>query len=131
MSKLLSGFHHVAIKASNFDASVRFYTALGMKEKISWGEGEKRAIMLDAGAGDYIEIFAGGNADQPQAGWFHIALRTDDVDAITAVALKAGATIFVEPKDVTLQSKPPTPVRLAFVKGPDGETIEFFQNELT
>lgn len=32
----ITGFHHTAIRTPQFDASVRFYTAvLGMKEKIS------------------------------------------------------------------------------------------------
>ncbi|HMB95139.1 MAG TPA: hypothetical protein VKK61_03790, partial [Tepidisphaeraceae bacterium] len=64
MSKLISGFHHAAIKARDFDASVGFYIALGMKEKIRWGDGASRGIMLDSGDGNYIEIFAGGNSDE-------------------------------------------------------------------
>ncbi|MXX14727.1 MAG: VOC family protein, partial [Gemmatimonadetes bacterium] len=34
------GFHHVAIRAHDFEASVKFYTeAMGFQKKISWGEG--------------------------------------------------------------------------------------------
>jgi len=32
---------------------------------------------------------------------------------------------------VTLAADPPIPARIAFCKGPDGELIEFFQNEAT
>ncbi|MFY8216309.1 MAG: VOC family protein, partial [Chthoniobacterales bacterium] len=33
----IQGFHHTAIRSSDFDTSVRFYTdVLGFKEKISW-----------------------------------------------------------------------------------------------
>lgn len=130
---VVSGFHHVAIKARDFDASVRFYTeALGFREKIRWGEGDKRAVMLDAGDGNYLEVFAGGKAPLPEGVILHFALRTHDPDAAIERARSAGARVTVEPKDVNIQSTPfPVPVRLAFCKGPDGEIIEFFKNELT
>ena len=44
-------------------------------------------------------------------------------------ALKAGAASHIEPKDVTIQSNPPLDVRIAFVKGPSGEIIEFFHEK--
>ena len=130
-NKIVYGFHHVAIRAYDFDASVRFYLALGMTEKIRWGEGDSRGIMLDTGDGNYIEIFAGGVENQAEGAWFHIALRTDDVDAAIEQAKSAGAVVTVEPKDIVIKAKMPVPVRLAFCKGPDGELIEFFQNSLT
>ena len=128
------GFHHVAIRARDFDATVRFYTeALGFREKIAWGEGQKRAIMLDAGDGNYMEVFAGGSdGPKPEGAILHFALRTDDCDAALARARAAGAQVTMEPKSVDIPSTPTmTPVRIAFCKGPDGEIIEFFQNELT
>lgn len=134
---ITSGFHHVAIRARDFDSSVRFYTqALGFTSKITWGESPKRAIMLDAGAGDYLEIFERPNQGPAPAGEepiiLHFALRTDDTDAAIAKARAAGAEVTIEPKAITIPSSPqPTPVRLAFCKGPDGEVIEFFQNTLT
>jgi glyoxylase I family protein len=131
------GFHHVAIRASDFDASVRFYTeALGFFEKIRWGEGEKRAIMLDVGDGNYLEIFSGRKeslpAQSPEPPILHFAIRTTDTDSAIARARAAGAEVTIEPKNVNIPSTPQvTPVRLAFCKGPDGELIEFFQNETT
>jgi glyoxylase I family protein len=132
-----TGFHHIAIRARDFDASVRFYTeALGFVEKIRWGEGPKRAIMLDTGDGNYLEIFAGRTdsipATSPEPPLLHFALRTSDTNAAFARAIAAGAEVVKEPTNVTIQSTPhPTPVRLAFCKGPDNEIIEFFQNEVT
>lgn len=128
------GFHHVALRARDFEASVKFYTeGLGFKPKIAWGEGNGRAVMLDTGDGNYLEIFAGGSAEpKPEGVLLHFALRTKDCDAATKRALAAGAVPTMEPKDINIQSRPgPTPVRISFCKGPDGEVIEFFQNELT
>ena len=128
------GFHHVAVKVHDFDAALRFYKeALGFSEKVTWGEGDNRAAMLDTGDGSYLEVFAGGSAEPPAGGSLvHFAVRTDDVDGAIERVRQAGMRVTVEPKDVTIPSKPfPLPVRIAFCKGPGGEEIEFFKNELT
>ena len=128
------GFHHVAIRAQDFDASVRFYgETLGFREKITWGEGDKRAIMMDAGDGNYIEIFAGGTpGPKPEGAIIHFAIRTDDCDAALERARAAGVEVTMEPASIDIPSLPePMAVRIAFFKGPDGEVIELFQNEAT
>ena len=127
------GFHHVAIKTSDWAATINFYAdALGFTEKISWGEAPKRAAMLDTGDGNYLEIFEDpGYRPDPNGAIVHFALRTDDCDSALERARSAGVEVTVEPKDVEIASSPPTPVRLAFCKGPEGSVIEFFQNEVT
>jgi glyoxylase I family protein len=128
------GFHHVAVRVHDFDAALRFYTgALGFTERIAWGEGDTRAAMLDVGDGNYLELFAGGSPEpKPQGAVLHLALRTADCDAAIARARAAGAQVTLEPKDVNIPSSPhPVPARIAFCKGPAGEVIEFFQNDLT
>jgi len=122
------GFHHVAMRVADFDATIKFYKeALGFREVRAWGEGPKRAIMLDAGDGACLEIFAGGKLEPPSNGAVtHFALRCEDVDAVIARARAAGAKVTVEPKDVAIASNPPLPVRLAFFKGPGGEVVELF-----
>jgi glyoxylase I family protein len=124
------GFHHVAMKVRDFDASVKFYTELGFKETISWGEGNKQAMMLDTGDGNYLEIFAGGSAEPAtEGGYIHVAFRTDNCDQAIERAKKAGAEVTIEPKDVDIPSRPTLlKVRIAFCKGPSGEVIEFFQD---
>ena len=127
------GFHHLAMRVQDFDASLRFYVdGLGFRSKITWGEGDSRAAMLDTGDGNYLEIFAGGS-DAPAAEGpvIHFALRTADCDRAIAAARAAGAEVTIEPKNVQIPSDPPTAARIAFCKGPDGEVIEFFQNETT
>ena len=128
------GFHHIALRASDFEATLRFYQdGLGFVRTFGWGEGDGRAAMLDTGDGNYLEVFAGGKRaageEAPEGALLHFALRTSDVDGDYARALAAGARSQVEPKDVLIAGEYPVPVRLAFVVGLDGEVIEFFQND--
>jgi glyoxylase I family protein len=126
-------FTHAAVKVSDLDASVRFYEKLGFKVFASWGEGDGRAVLLDIGGGEYIELFAGGKkagaTDGSAAGhWQHIALTPDSIDDAYNTAIAAGAKSQIAPKDVPLASSPkPMTLRIAFVEGPDGEVIEFFK----
>jgi glyoxylase I family protein len=113
---------------------MRFYKdALGFTERHAWGEGERRAALLDSGDGNYLEVFAGGKDEPPSGGAIlHLAFRTADVDAAIERVRAAGAQVTAEPKDVTLGRGPEgVPARIAFCRGPGGEEIEFFQNELT
>lgn len=130
---MVSGFHHVALRAADFEASVRFYTrGLGLKQVLAWGEGDGRAVMLDAGDGNRIEVFAGGTAGpKPEGALLHLAFRTADCDRATEAARAAGAMVTDEPKTVTIASTPSAVVRIAFCKGPDGEVLEFFQSRDT
>ncbi|MEX2388361.1 MAG: VOC family protein, partial [Phycisphaeraceae bacterium] len=132
--------HHVAIRVRDFDRSLAFYTdVLGFTGKIAWGDAPGRAIMLNTGDGNYLEIFE--RPDQPappaeEGTILHFALRTNDTDAILERARAAGCPVTMEPKTVNIPNKlpavaTPVPVRIAFVKGPEGEVIEFFQNDLT
>jgi glyoxylase I family protein len=86
--------------------------------------------MLDTGDGSCLEVFAGGaDGPQPEGAVLHFALRTTDCDAALARARAAGAEVTMEPTRVDIPTRPrPTPVRIAFCKGPDGEVIEFFQS---
>ena len=55
------GYHHVAIRATDFDGTMRFYTeGFGFRPAVRWGEGDGRAVLLDTGDGNYLEVFAGG-----------------------------------------------------------------------
>ena len=124
------GIHHVAIKVKDFDKTCALYThVFGMTPTLSWGEGDNRAVMLDCGDGACIEVFAGGKGKLSEGAWMHIALKVTDVDGAYAAALKAGCVAHMEPKSIDIESKPCiVPVRIAFVKGFDGEIIEFFAN---
>ena len=41
----------------------------------------------------------------------------------------AGYEVFIEPKDIQIQSDPVFPARIAFCRGPLGEEIELFQEK--
>jgi len=124
-----AGSHHIALSSADFDKSIRFYTeGLGMKPIAFWGEGAGRAALLDIGDGSHLEIFAdGGPQAQQNEKFVHFAIRTTDPDAAFAAALAAGAREKMLPKTLDIPATPPLPVRIAFVFGPDGEVLEFFQ----
>lgn len=122
------GFHHVALKAVNFEESLKFFTeGLGMKFYTQWGEGDGRIAMLDLGDGGILELFAGG-AEGPNTNYIHFAMKVDDVDAAYATAIAAGAKPKSAPKVVPLQSAPvKLTLNCGFVYGPSGEELEFFR----
>lgn len=124
------GFHHIALKVKDFKKSYEFYTkGLGMTPLVAWGEGNGEIQMLDLGDGGILELFAGGSDDLSDNGkWLHFAMCVDDVDAVYASALAAGAKTHIQPKDVELNSRPyKMTIRIAFVIGFDNEQLEFFK----
>jgi len=124
------GFHHVALKAANFDGAYKFYTeGLGLKLYTAWGDGDSRAAMLDLGDGGILELFAGGTAEiEANARYIHFAVKVDDVDSAYEIALKAGAKPKSAPIVVPVASAPvKLTLNCAFVYGPCGEELEFFR----
>lgn len=129
----ISGFHHTAIRSAEFAASVAFYKqVLGLTEKITWGEPGTRAVMLDAGDGNYVEIFEReALTPSEDVAILHFAFRTDDCVAMIERVRAAGATVTMEPTEITIPSSiGPVPVKIAFFKGPSGEIVELFENEM-
>ena len=120
-----SGLHHIALRAKDFERSVAFYKALGFEETASWGEGDGRAILLDTGNGNYLEIFAGGKDNEQPGVMWHLAFKVDDCKKSIEVARRMGVEVTKEPQEHNLGGK--VPITCAFFKGPDGEELEFFQ----
>lgn len=136
----VTGFHHVAIRARDFDRSVRFYTeVIGLTPKVVWGQAPQRAIMLGAGDAVYLEVFERPEqptASEGEAVILHFALRTHDTIGMLERARAAGCPVTMEPRRVDIANTAAgmpdkVPVHIAFVTGPDGESIEFFENDLT
>jgi len=123
------GFHHVALRTSDYDKSLAFYTqGMGFPVAHSWGEGSGRIALLDLGDGNYLELFASTPEQNPSVDgrFFHLALRSTDVDADIEVVRALGCPITIEPKSVEVNGKT---IRVGFFLGPDGEVLEFFQND--
>lgn len=146
MQSLTTGncFHHVAIRAIDFDATVKFYTeGLGFRLHFPFAVPGRidRAAFLDAGDGRFVEVFgqnsnvqSEGRRREPaeertEGALLHFCLRAADTDASYQRALAAGATSRVEPVTRQLGTDPVVQVRIAFVTGPNGEVIEFLQSE--
>ncbi len=124
-----AGFHHVALRCKDIEKSLEMYKALGMTEKVRWGENESLIVMIDIGNGDIIELFADGGDKYAEEGkWQHFAVTTEDVELAYEAALKAGFTSLTAPKTVPLDSSPEKmTIQVAFVKGNDNEQLEFFR----
>ena len=123
---MITGIHHVSMKCAGPEELERvraFYCGvLGLSVKREWPEG----VMLDTGSG-LIEIFATGEGGRGKGAVRHFALACDDVDGMAGAVRRAGYEVFIEPKDIVIQSAPACPARIAFCTGPLGEEIELFQ----
>ena len=128
------GFHHVAIRTSQWDRSMRFWQeGMGFTPAVQWGEAPRRACMLDTGDGNYLEVFERDPVPEgvPSEGAIlHFCFRTDDCDAALERARAAGAEVTKESTSLAVFGEPKIPIRIAFFKGPDGEICELFQNEV-
>lgn len=125
----ICGYHHVAIRTRDFDKSLAFYRqVLGSEIHRLWGEGNHRGVLLTLGNGNLLELLA---SDAPLAGpddvLIHFALATDDVAGMVERAVAAGAEVTSAFRTLDLPAQPaPFRGNNAFVKGPDGELVEFF-----
>ena len=105
-----------------FEKAKSFYIGLlGFVTVREWPEG----IMLRFG-NFQLELFCNGAGVKELGAIRHMALATDDVDAVTAKVKEAGYEVFIEPKDIVIGSVPEFHARMAFCFGPLGEQIEFF-----
>ena len=143
-SSAAPAFHHVAIRATDFDRTVKFYVeGLGFKVHYEFAIPGRidRAAFLDAGDGRYVEVFGSGSMvqaegrrrlpgeERTEGALLHFCLRVANTEAAYARALAAGAESRLEPRISTSRLDPLVQVCIAFVTGPDGEVIEFLQSE--
>ena len=124
------GFHHIGLKARDFEKSLQFYKALGMTCIARWENAAGPIAMLDFGDGGRIELFGDGGdeySEKRKSGFiWHLPLPMSPAAYETALAI--GAQPHSAPRDLDLKAEPADmTIRIAFVKGPDGEVIEFFR----
>jgi catechol 2,3-dioxygenase-like lactoylglutathione lyase family enzyme len=123
------GFHHISITTLKMQESLAFYKdVLGMQIAKETMIGERRLVQLDIGDGLLVEL----TDPTPETSTLspalvplnHIGFVTDDLNAAVERVRAAGYPITVEPKEL---SSGPIQAKLAFVQGPNGESIEFMQ----
>lgn len=126
MGNLLNGTHHICLNLRDkeeFRQAFDFYhNVLGMEVVRSYDG----FAMLDTGDGTVMELYIGARTEG-KGSIDHFALRTNDLDACVAAVTAAGRPITDGPRETTLPTTPPYPIRIAFTVGMLGESIEFFQ----
>lgn len=122
---IVKGLHHVHLKClpDQITDVLDFYeNVIGLRLMCL----QPDCAILDTGNGVF-EIFCDADHLLGQGDFRHIAFLTDDTDAAIKKCKEYGCKIKEEPVNVTFGLDKPTPARIAFVYGPVGEEIEFFQ----
>ena len=116
---------HTMVRVSDLDASLDFYCAkLGLKElrRIDVEAGRFTLIFLAAPGDDEAQVELTHNWDQEGYGggrnFGHLAYRVDDIYETCQRLMDGGVTI----------RRPPRDGHMAFVRSPDGISIELLQN---
>ena len=140
------GFHHVAIRAVDFDATVKFYTeGLGCTVHYrvfgAWAASTGRLSWMQATAATSkcsaqgSTVQAEGRRRNPgeertEGALLHFCLRVADVEASYRPRARGrGGVTRAEPRTAALGGEPPAEVRIAFITGPNGEVIEFLKSD--
>jgi lactoylglutathione lyase len=119
-------FLHTMLRVRDLDAALDFFVhKLGLREtrRSENPQGRYTLVFVGSGAeGDTAEIELTYNWDQsepyPTGRFFgHLAFQVDDIHATCARLRDAGVTI----------NRPPRDGRMAFIKSPDGQSIELLQ----
>jgi len=127
----ITGAHHIAIRTIQFDRCIAFYTqALGLAMTATWTTRTGRAAMVEIAAGSYVEIFERPASTEANPVILHFCLRTDDVVGMTERVRAAGYRVTTEPLTLDLETSiGMVKLHLAFVEGPDGESIELMASD--
>jgi lactoylglutathione lyase len=117
-------FLHAMLRVSDPEATVAFFRLLGLEERrrMDVPEGKFTLIFLGAPGDEGGEVELTHNWDESgYAGgrnFGHLAFRVDDIYATCQQLMDGGVTI----------NRPPRDGHMAFVKSPDGISIELLQN---
>ena len=115
---------HTMIRVSDPEATIRFFALIGLKElrRIDNAQGRFTLIFLAAPGDEAAQVELTHNWDE--AGYDggrnfgHLAYRVDDIYATCQRLMDAGVTI----------NRPPRDGHMAFVRTPDGISIELLQD---
>ena len=117
-------FLHTLLRVTDPDATVKFFELLGLEERRRKDvEGGRFTLIFLGAPGEDAEIELthnwDGEAEDFGGGrnFGHLAFRTDDIYALCDKLMATGITI----------NRPPRDGHMAFVKTPDGISIELLQ----
>lgn len=115
---------HTMIRVSDPDATIAFFELLGLKQvrRMDHEQGRYTLIFMAAPGQEDAQVELTHNWD-PEAydggrNFGHLAYRVDDIYATCQALMDAGVTI----------NRPPRDGHMAFVKTPDGISIELLQD---
>ncbi len=122
-------FHHVAINTPNLEHSIAFYkNAFNFQEYAQWDYNDKSIAMLSIPSGGFLELHQTAPKCFRNNWLWHISFAPDDIDACYYKAVACGAKEFRKPFSKTIYATPThLTVRVAWLKGPYGETIELMK----
>lgn len=124
---MILGMAHVALYTDKFEDTITFYkNAFGAKE-LGYFMTDRRGTWLKLGD-SILEIFE--SEEMPEGSFKHIALSCDNVDESYRIAIEQGALPHVAPKDICLALDEKQELRIAFVKGINGEQIELCRHRI-
>jgi lactoylglutathione lyase len=114
---------HTMVRVTDLDASLDFYSKLGLTElrRRAVEAGRFTLVFLAAPGDEEAMVELTYNWDPETLGggrnFGHLAYRVDDIYALCAKLMAAGVTI----------NRPPRDGHMAFVRSPDGISIELLQ----
>jgi lactoylglutathione lyase len=117
-------FLHSMLRVSDPEATIAFFKLLGLEERrrMENPEGKFTLIFLGVPGDDGGEVELTHNWDESGysggRNFGHLAYRVDDIYATCQRLTEAGVTI----------NRPPRDGHMAFVKSPDGISVELLQN---
>src|SRR5215210_3200144 len=116
-------FLHAMLRVSDPEAAIRFFQLLGLEERRRRDVPEGRFTLIFLGvpgdSGGEVELTHNWDENGYSAGrnFGHLAYEVDDIYASCRRLVDAGVTI----------NRPPRDGRMAFVRSPDGVSIELLQ----
>ena len=116
---------HTMVRVNDLDASIDFYTKLGLTEiRRHDSEAGRFTLVFMAAPGDedaQIELTHNWDPESLSGGrnFGHLAYRVDDIYALCQSLMDAGVTI----------NRPPRDGHMAFVRSPDNISVELLQKD--
>jgi lactoylglutathione lyase len=114
---------HTMVRVTDLDESIRFYELLGLREvrRMAHEAGRFTLVFMAAPGDEQAQVELTWNWD-PEVytggrNFGHIAYQVEDIYAICRRLMEGGVTI----------NRPPRDGRMAFVRSPDGISIELLQ----